>query len=100
MQAPEASNASEGGGRAVFFPGGGRELGKDSGGRGIKSCSESTLRTTRRTDAARKAPLRGLNGWEKVCNLGTARATLSPRGSTGGSLENETLSYVPRGVRR
>ena len=39
-----------------------------------------------RTDAARKAPLRGLNGSEKVCNLGTARATLSPRGSTGGSL--------------
>ena len=38
---------SGGAGRAVFFQGGAQSYGSDSGGRGIKSCSESTLRTTR-----------------------------------------------------
>jgi hypothetical protein len=44
MPALEASNAS---GRAVFFQGGAGALGKDFGSPDIKSCSESTLRTTR-----------------------------------------------------
>ena len=56
-------------GRAVFFPGGSGAVGKDSAPRGIKSCSESTLRTTRPHARRTQGSARGLNASEKVCNV-------------------------------
>src|SRR5215210_5553490 len=97
MQAREASNAFGRGEAGCIFSG--RRWGTWQ--RFPRAGHQKLFREHLADDPhARKAPLRGLNGSEKVCNLGTARATLSPRGSTGGSLENETVSYVPRGVRR
>src|SRR5688572_2408455 len=100
MPATGASNASERTPGGRFFAGAQPPDCIVSARGGIKSRSERPLRRARPPTNARKELASGLEWFGKSLYTLIQHIRLSPRGSTGGSLENETLSTVPRGVCR